>query len=146
MNWLLVLATLILASLTWTLVSIFLNFKVARQIGLPLTISPVSPLNPLWILTYRAFPSILLLKHLPLGLGTWARCTVMGWTFQDKHALHDQLGPIFVIVTPAGNELSVADPQAAHAILSRRKEFIKPAVMYGRSFPVNMYLTFFITN
>lgn len=131
MNLIFVLASIIFASLSWTLFSVISNYNTARKIALPVIISPVSPLNPLWILTYRAFPFVLLLKHLPFGLGKWARCTYMGWTFHDKHALHDELGPIFVVVTPSGNEVSVADPQVTHNILSRRKEFIKPAVMYG---------------
>ncbi|KAL8662846.1 MAG: hypothetical protein Q9202_004360 [Teloschistes flavicans] len=54
----------------------------------------------------------------------------MGWSFQDKHQLHDELGPLFTLVTPAGNEVTVADPQVAHAVLARRKDYIKPAVMY----------------
>lgn len=132
MNLISVLASIIFAVFAWTLLSLLSNYNAARKIALPVVISPVSPLNPLWILTYRVFPSILSLKHLPFGLGTWARCTYMGWSFHDKYALHDELGPVFTVVTPGGNEIIVADPQATHTILSRRKEFIKPAVMYGR--------------
>ena len=132
MNLIVLLASIIFASLAWTLVSIIANYNTARKIALPVVISPVSILNPLWILTYRAFPFVLSLKYLPFGLGRWARCTSMGWTFHDKHAMHDELGPLFIVVTPSGNEISVADPQATHTILSRRKEFIKPAVMYGK--------------
>lgn len=131
MAWAFLLSSAVLASLSWTLISVLLNYNAARKIALPIVISPVSPLNPLWILICRAFPIVLSLKTLPFGLGTWARCTYMGWAFQEKHALHDELGPVFVVVTPGGNEVTVADPQAAHTILSRRKEFIKPAVMYG---------------
>lgn len=131
MNWLLLVASIVLASLSWSTFAIIVNYRKACKIGFPIVISPVSSLNPLWILTYRGFPKVLLLKHLPFGLGLWARCTVMGWTFQDKHALHDELGPIFLIVTPGGNEVTVANPHAAYEILSRRKEFIKPAAMYG---------------
>ncbi|KAL6720095.1 hypothetical protein ACLMJK_002016 [Lecanora helva] len=132
MNWTLLLASLILASFSWTFISIIQNYLTARNIDLPIVISPVSPLNPIWILTWRTFPSVLSLRHLPFGLGKWTRCTYMGWTFQDKHALHDELGPVFVIVTPGGNEVIVADPDAAHIVLSRRKEFIKPAIMYDQ--------------
>ena len=132
MNLIFVLASVILALLTWTLFSIISNYNSARTVGLPIIISPVSSLSPLWILTYRAFPIVLSLKHLPFGLGKWARCTCIGWSFHDKHALHDELGPVFIVVTPGGNEVSVADPQATHSILSRRKEFTKPAAMYGR--------------
>ena len=131
MTWVFLLSSAVFGSLFWTLISIFLNYNVARKITLPIVISPVSPLNPLWILTWRTLPIVLSLKGLPFGLGKWARCTYMGWAFQDKHALHDELGPVFVVVTPGGNEVIVADPQAAHTILSRRKEFIKPAIMYG---------------
>ncbi|KAL8767212.1 MAG: hypothetical protein Q9209_006217 [Squamulea sp. 1 TL-2023] len=103
---------------------------IARRIGLPIVISPVSTLNPFWILLWRGFPAVLDLKILPFGLGTWARCTSMGWAFQDKHKLHDEIGSLFTLVTPAANEIIVADPEVAHVVLARRKDFIKPAVMY----------------
>ncbi|KAF7510022.1 hypothetical protein GJ744_007126 [Endocarpon pusillum] len=56
----------------------------------------------------------------------------MGWSFQDNYALHDELGPIFTVVTPGGNEVSVADSEVVDRILAKRKEFIKPAVMCER--------------
>ena len=56
----------------------------------------------------------------------------MGWPFDDKDALHQELGPIFTIVTPAGLEVTIADPQVTHAVFAKRKEFIKPAVMYDQ--------------
>lgn len=128
---LLFLGTPILAFVVWTTFSIFRNYQLARRIGLPIIISPVSTLNPFWILLWRGFPAVLSLKHLPWGLGTWARCTSMGWAFQDKHKLHAEIGPLFTLVTPAANEVTVADPEAAHAVLARRKDYIKPAAMYG---------------
>ncbi len=131
MAFLLIFATCILATVFWTSLCVYRNYITARRIGLPIVISPVSTLNPFWILLYRAFPGILSLKHLPFGLGTWARCTSMGWAFEDKYRMHDDLGPIFTLVTPAGNEVTVADPEAAHAVLARRKDFVKPAEMYG---------------
>ena len=130
--WLLLIWTVILVPIIWTLTSIASNYAVARHIGFPIIISPVSTLNPLWIIVYRLFPPILQLKRLPFGFGVWARCTYMGWQFDDKHALHTSLGPIFTLVTPGGNELIVADPSAVHHILSRRKDFIKPAIMYDQ--------------
>lgn len=56
----------------------------------------------------------------------------MGWPFDDKDALHKELGPIFTIVTPAGLEITVADPHVTNAVCVKRKEFIKPAVMYDQ--------------
>ena len=131
MIWTVALASILIAPLAWTTVSIISNYIAARKIGLPLVISPVYPLNPFWIITYKVFPAILLLRYLPFGLGAWARCTYIGWQFDEKHALHDELGPVFVIVTPGGNEVTVADTQMAHTVLARRKDFIKPAIMYG---------------
>lgn len=132
MDTLLITSTIFLGLLTWTSLSFWNNYKAARQIGFPIVISPVTPLNPIWILSWRLFPSILWLRHLPFGLGTWARCTYMGWSFDDKHALHDELGDIFTIVTPGGNEVIVADRDAAQNVLTRRKVYIKPAMMYGK--------------
>lgn len=63
----------------------------------------------------------------------------MGWMFNDKYALHQELGPVFIIVTPDGNEVIVADPQVTHTILSRRKEFVKPAAMYGMHSTVKFF-------
>ena len=131
MNWTVALASILVAFLGWTTVSIISNYIAARKVGLPLVISPVYPMNPFWIITYKLFPIILLLKNLPFGLGTWARCTYIGWQFHEKHDLHDELGPMFLIVTPGGNEVVVADAQVAHTVLSQRKEFIKPPIMYG---------------
>ena len=131
MTFLLVIGSIILAWVLWTSLALLKNYRVASRIGLPIIVSPVSTLNPFWIISYRVFPAILSLKKLPFGLGTWIRCTPMGWAFQDKHAIHDELGPIFTIVTPAGNELTVADPSVAHLVLARRKEYVKPAIMYG---------------
>lgn len=114
----------------WMLTSLVSNCRIARKIGLPMVTSPATQLNPFWIICYRVFPRVLLLKHLPLGLGQWARCTFMGWTFNDKYALHKELGSLFAIVSPGAIEVIVADPDAAFAVLARRKDFTKSAVMY----------------
>ena len=132
MNFWAVPVTILLALSTWTLFSLRKNLQSARQTGLPILLSPVTPLNPFWILTCRIFPQILSLKHLPFGLGTWTRCAYMGWAFDDKHALHAELGEVFTLVTPGGNEVVIADPETARAVFLRRKEFIKPAVIYGK--------------
>ena len=121
----------LLAALIWTSITLFRNYVVARRIGLPIVVSPITPLNPFWLICYRVFPSVLLLKRLPFGLGRWARCIYTSWTFDDKCALHDELGDLFSIVSPGSIEVVVADPKSAHDIFTRRKDFVKPAVIYG---------------
>ncbi|KAL8831430.1 MAG: hypothetical protein Q9191_000874 [Dirinaria sp. TL-2023a] len=120
-----------LAALIWTLFTLLRNYVVARRIGLPIVVSPITPLNPFWLICYRVFPSVLHLKRLPFGLGRWARCTYTSWTFDDKCALHDELGDLFSIVSSGSIEVVVADPTAAHDIYTRRKDFVKPSVIYG---------------
>ena len=115
----------------WTLASLSSNYKAARRIGLPVIVSPVSSLNPLWLISIRTFPILPLLKSLPFGLGKWARCAYPGWNFEDKYELHKELGGAFTLVTPTVNEWWIADPDAAYAILSARKDFIKPALIYS---------------
>ena len=132
MNWVLIGLTVFLAPTIWTCFAITRNYISARHIKFPIIVSPVSTLNPFWIILYRIFPQILWIKHLPFGLGIWARCTYIGWQFDDKHALHSEFGSIFTIVTPGGNEVIVADPLCAHTIFTKRKEFIKPAIMYDQ--------------
>lgn len=127
-----VFSTAAIAWILWTSISLLLNYRAARKLALPIIISPLSALNPLWMLTLKLFPVLPgFLQLFPFGLGKWARCSYIGWTFQDKCALHDELGLVFVLVTPSGNELWVADPNTAHIVLSKRKEYVKPTEMYS---------------
>ena len=130
MAWIFIFCSAFTAYLVWTLISLLVNYHSARRIGLPIVISPISPLDPLWILSHRRLP-LKVLQSLPWGLGTFARCSYMGWSFQDKCAIHQEIGDAFVLVNPGTNEVVVADPKAVHSILGRRKDFIKPAALYG---------------
>lgn len=139
MAWILIASTAVIAWIAWIVASLFANFRIARQVGLPIIISPVSTLDPLWILAYKCLPILRSLQWLPFGWGAFARCTAMGWQFEEKYALHEQFGDAFILVTPSVNELVVADPDAASEILGRRKEFIKPAVIYSTSYALPFY-------
>lgn len=138
MAWILIAASTVLVWITWTAVSLFANFRIARQVGLPVIISPVGALDPLWILANRCLPILSSLKWLPFGWGTFARCTTAGWQFKEKYALHQQFGDAFMLVTPTTNELVLADPDAASEVLARRKDFTKPAVIYSTSDPPSL--------
>ncbi|KAI9879026.1 MAG: hypothetical protein M1830_009825 [Pleopsidium flavum] len=54
----------------------------------------------------------------------------MGWAFDDKYKMHSELGPVFMHVTPAENELYISDADAISEVLSRRRDFPKPTAMY----------------
>ena len=126
-------ATAILVWLGWTFVSLLINYNIARRMGYPIVISPVYPLNILWILVRKAFLDDPTSSNLPSWLGKWTRCGHMAWMFEDNFSLHQELGKIFVLVTPSVNQVIIADPEAAYSVMQRRKEFIKPIAMYSMS-------------
>ena len=141
MAWVLVIGTALVLWIFSTLISLFRNYQAARRIGLPIRISPISPLNPLW---FRFQGSIVpWLKCLPGGLGEFTASSYVGWPYADKYALHQKLGGAFVQVNPGVNEVVVADAKTVHEILSRRKDFIKPiAVFYGAFTKLNIEYRF----
>jgi hypothetical protein len=65
-------------------------------------------------------------RILPATLFATVELSIWGWEFRDKAAIHARLGPAFIIVTTGLNQLICADSTMAHAILSRRKDFVHP--------------------
>lgn len=120
---------LALAYLTWTLISLVKNYRAARKIGLPILISPVNPVSPLWLSTKGFLQPILM--RLPFGLGEWSSRTHPGWAFPEGFKTHARYGEAFIIVTPVGNDMVLAEPSAVEAVLRRRNEFTKEASKYG---------------
>ena len=55
----------------------------------------------------------------------------MGWGFEDKYRLHEELGPAFLLVNNFKNELIIGDADAATAVFGQRTRFIKPSEMYS---------------
>ncbi|KAF2094903.1 cytochrome P450 [Rhizodiscina lignyota] len=113
-----------------TILPLYRNYVVARKVGLPIIISPVNPLGVFWLLLGVRF--IPLIRLLPNRLSLWTHCTEYGGGFNDRTAIHKRVGPVFMHVNPAWNELVVADATSAASILNRRKDFIKPQIFYER--------------
>ncbi|CAN8096634.1 unnamed protein product [Discula destructiva] len=113
------------------------NLRAARKTGLPILISPVDLLNPLWIIFQK--PLVPLLVKLPFGLGAWTRYNTMSWYFTDKYRVHEEYGKVFLKVSPDWIELHSADPEVNAQIFARRKDFEKPdyilqaVTLYGDS-------------
>ena len=121
----------------WTAYNIYLNYRRALTIGLPIVITPVDPLNPLWIF---ARPYLVdFLSHLPFGLGEFAGYSYLGWAWKDQYAMQARYGDAFTIVTSRETQVFVADAKAADEILTRRKAFFKntainaPFNIFGRN-------------
>jgi cytochrome P450 len=128
MAFLLLAFTSAVAILSWHLVCIYSNYKQACRIGLPIIITPINVLNPVWMLTQQWL--LPLLKCVPFGLCNFVNYTTLGWPSADKYSLHDRVGDAFVIVGPAENHVFVANAEAVEGIASRRKEFQKSEAMY----------------
>ncbi len=122
MAWLFILSFCVLAYALWTAYVLFENYQKARQIGLPIIFSPFNVLNPIWALFHKQL--IPIIRRIP-----WAKNSVnytyVGWPYDDKYAIHERLGPAFVVVNPLRAELYIADGEAIDDICSRRKDFPK---------------------
>ena len=131
MPWQLYIVAVLGTWILWKTFALYRNYRIAKTIGLPIRICPFNAIDPDWVLIYRSTPIISLVRKLPFGLSEWVRYSYVGWMFDDKYAIHREVGPAFVLVTPSRNEVILADPDAIHAVHARRKEYIKPAIMYG---------------
>lgn len=120
---------LCVAYTVWSIVRFQANYAEAKKIGLPILCSPVNPAGPLWMST-KGF-LIPILQKLPFGLGEWTSRAEVGWTYYPKFQVHSKYGEAFVIVTPGGNEIILAEPNAAEDVTRRRNDFIKDPLMYG---------------
>jgi hypothetical protein len=54
--------------------------------------------------------------------------SIYGWEFRDKNVLHEKIGPAFLLVSSGDTELWVAHPDAAQAVMARRKDFVQAPI------------------
>ena len=122
---------IILTLLVWLLHSTFSiakNLRAAAKIGLPVAISPIDPINPVWILCQKYL--IPLLKVLPFRLGQWTRYNHRGWLFYDKFRMHADLGDAWLHVTPGSLTLYVGNATACQEAFARKDDFTRPTHLY----------------
>ncbi|KAL1597341.1 hypothetical protein SLS60_008925 [Paraconiothyrium brasiliense] len=109
-----------------TVWSLFSNYLIARQVGLPIVIVPISPENPVWMLLARYI--IPILQYVPFGNGHFSRFCHIGWEFDEKARAHIELGDAFMFGTPGKNWIYLCDADAVHDIIKRERqgEFARP--------------------
>ncbi len=120
----------LLASLLFTIFSAFSLWesrRAARKTGLPYIYSPVHELET-WAYITNPLLRWMYADHLMKGHGwpKWARFMVKDWMYEDKGRAHEELGDVFLVVSPAGMICYTADAQLAMDVCTRRKDFIKP--------------------
>ncbi|KAL8837432.1 MAG: hypothetical protein Q9170_002516 [Blastenia crenularia] len=123
---------LILPPAAWILYSwycLWQNYQIARKIGVPLIIIPISHENPLWMVVDKKF-FIPLFERFPFGTGTFTRYNWRGWEFADKSKSHEELGDVFVVVTPGRNWLYLCNAEALLDVFQRRTDFPRPLEIF----------------
>lgn len=128
------LATLPISLVGWVLYSAYclaLNYQIARKVGVPLVVIPISPENVLWIIAGNYL--IPLFKRLPFGNGTFTRFNRHGWQTSDNGKAHLELGDAFITVTPGKNWLYVCNAEALTDIFRRGSDFPRTLEIIGKT-------------
>lgn len=115
----------------WSCITLFQNYRIARQIGLPIVIEPINSLSYSWIAFsqfVRGVPA--LSKARSILANKLMRLSYFGWQFDQGYDIHAEIGPLFTLVTPGSLIVVVADADIAHNIHTKRKDFIKPDQLY----------------
>ena len=109
------------------------NYRIAKQLEVPLLIAPVSPENPVWVLLGDSIISVI--KRL-FGPNKVTRFGIRGWIFYDKSRTALELGQHYAFVTPDKIWLYVCDAQTLTEVLQRRNDFPRPLESLGElNFP-----------
>ncbi|KAH8699443.1 cytochrome P450 monooxygenase-like protein [Phaeosphaeriaceae sp. PMI808] len=105
----------------WSALSLQTNKAKAETTGLPLLVRWVAPTNPFWMM----FGSSIVLKCRALNIGTqhFRRFYNFGWEANERHLVHQELGPAFMLVSPGGNWLCVSDASVFSEVIHRRTDF-----------------------
>lgn len=127
------LVTLLMSIFGWVLYCAYclaLNYQVARKVGVPLIVIPISPENVLWIIVGKYL--IPLFKCVPFGNGSFTRFNRHGWQTSDNGKAHLDFGDAFITVTPGKNWLYVCNAEALTDIFRRGSDFPRTLEIVGR--------------
>lgn len=125
----LIFTSIVIALVSWHLFTFLQTYNKARQIGLPILLSPVDPWGLFWMITGPLLSPILV--RLPFGLGEFTRYVKNDWYYIDRTRLHEKLGPAFLIVSSSRIQVVMGDGVAAEDILTKgRKDFVKLPELY----------------
>jgi hypothetical protein len=105
--------------LSWATASLLRNYRSARQVNVPIILSPISTLD----ITWRAFQNrvVPILSYLPYRLGVFARINHFG----NEYSVHRELGDAVICVTSDKNELYLSNAEAVDNVLGNREAFSK---------------------
>lgn len=105
----------------WSAWSLSVNRAKVDKVGLPIFTRWIALTNPFWMM----FGSSIVRRCRALGIGTpnfW-RFYMFAWEANDRYRIHQELGKVFMQVTPGGNWVSISDPEVIDDIIRRPKDF-----------------------
>ena len=123
---------LISSAVAWVVyswIALLQNYNIARRIGIPLRIVPISHGNPFWMIIDKRIVS--LLKRFPWSRGNLTRYNWRGWEIDDRCESHLEMGDVYMQVTPGKNWLYICDPATLMDIFRRRSDFPRPLELFG---------------
>jgi hypothetical protein len=128
MAFLMILGTLLAIWLCSNCFALYQNYRRALISNLPILISIGNPDNVLWMI-FSVPLRLTLEKFLPSSFyENHIKASIYGWEFRDKNILHEKIGPAFLLVSSGDTELWAADPDAAQAVMARRKDFVQAPI------------------
>lgn len=109
---------------------LFRNWSIAKRLEVPVIVCPIPRHGRMWRIFQTLFKAKILLSWWKIF--PFLRILRPNWPFLEKHAIFEDYGDVFAIVTSARCELFIADPKAAKQILMRKKDFPKPLDLTSR--------------
>ncbi|GAW24572.1 hypothetical protein ANO14919_141590 [Xylariales sp. No.14919] len=122
-----------LAYLAWTLVCLEVNVRKARALQVPIVRIPVDGNNNIWVI-FQPLVWAVLDRCIPVQWSSYpdfVRFSHRNWHFLEKSRPNARFGPVWVLVSPTGMSLHVAEPTAILEIFSRWKDFVRPNHKYS---------------
>lgn len=115
-----------------TVLGLIRNHAIARRIGLPIVIVPISPENPLWMMLARHV--VPLFRYLPFGNGDFSKFCHVGWEWELKYQAHAEPGDAIMMVSPGKNWIYICNADTIHDIIQRerRHDFERPVELMGK--------------
>ncbi|KAI0968467.1 cytochrome P450 [Xylaria arbuscula] len=116
-----------LAYIIWTIACLEANVRKARPLTVPIVRLPIDSNNVLWILLQSHVWKVL--DRLPIHWSSYPRFVRLSrreWFFAERATIHEQIGPVWALVSPVAVNIHFADPDTIRDIVTRRGDFQRP--------------------
>ncbi|KAI1275122.1 putative cytochrome P450 [Xylaria sp. FL0933] len=116
-----------LAYIIWTVACLEANVRKAKALNVPIVRLPIDSNNVTWILLQSHVWNVL--DKLPIDWASYprfVRFSRRGWFFAERAKIHEQIGPVWALVSPVAINVHFADPDTIRDIVTRRGDFQRP--------------------